>query len=54
MSNTLIKSSTTDSILPFGGVRGYPALAAAIDAEDGVMMYRRFGDLQSRLLLEKR
>jgi hypothetical protein len=31
---------------------GYPRLAAFLDSDDGFMLYRRFGFLQSRLLLE--
>ena len=33
--------------------RGYPSLAAFLDSDDCFMVYRRFGFLQSRLLLEK-
>ena len=32
---------------------GYPRLAAFLDSDDNFMLYRRFGYLQSRLLLEK-
>lgn len=32
---------------------GYPRLAAFLDSDDNFMIYRRFGYLQSRLLLEK-
>jgi hypothetical protein len=32
---------------------GYPLLAAFLDSDDNFMMYRRFGYLQARLLLEK-
>ena len=33
--------------------RGYPHLAAFLDSDESFMVYRRFGYLQSRLLLEK-
>ena len=33
--------------------RGYPNLAAFTDSDDSFMIYRRFGYLQSRILLEK-
>ena len=33
--------------------RGYPKLATFLDSDDRFMVYRRFGYLQSRLLLEK-
>ncbi|KAI9679717.1 MAG: hypothetical protein M1822_007323 [Bathelium mastoideum] len=33
--------------------RGYHNLAAFLDSDESLMMYRRFGYLQSRLLLEK-
>lgn len=33
--------------------RGYPKLAAFLDSDDNFMVFRRFGYLQSRLLLEK-
>lgn len=33
--------------------RGYPRLAALADSDENFMIYRRFGYLQSRLLLEK-
>ena len=32
---------------------GYPRLGAFLDSDDNFMLYRRFGYLQSRLLLEK-
>ena len=32
---------------------GYPKLGAFLDSDDNFMIYRRFGYLQSRLLLEK-
>jgi hypothetical protein len=32
---------------------GYPRLGAFLDSDDNFMVYRRFGYLQSRLLLEK-
>jgi hypothetical protein len=32
---------------------GYPRLGAFLDSDDSFMVYRRFGYLQSRLLLEK-
>lgn len=32
---------------------GYPNLAAFLDSDEGFMIHRRFGFLQSRLLLEK-
>ena len=32
---------------------GYPNLAAFADSDDSFMLYRRFGYLQSRILLEK-
>jgi len=32
---------------------GYPRLAAFLDSDEGFMIYRRFGFVQSRLLLEK-
>jgi hypothetical protein len=33
--------------------RGYPRLAAFLDSDESFMMYRRFGYVQSRLLLEQ-
>ncbi len=33
--------------------RGYPQLAAVLDSEENMMLYRRFGFLQARLLLHK-
>ncbi|KAF2186441.1 hypothetical protein K469DRAFT_706409 [Zopfia rhizophila CBS 207.26] len=33
--------------------KGYPNLAAFLDSDEGFTMYRRFGYLQSRLLLDK-
>lgn len=33
--------------------RGYPNFAAFLDSDDGFMIYRRYGYLQSRILLEK-
>lgn len=33
--------------------RGYPKLAAFLDSDDNFMVFRRFGYLQSRLLLAK-
>lgn len=33
--------------------QGYPRLAAFLDSEDTFMLFRRFGFLQARLLLEK-
>ena len=33
--------------------KGYPNLAAFLDSDENFMVYRRFGYLQSRLLLEK-
>ena len=33
--------------------KGYPLLAAFLDSDDNFMIYRRFGYLQARLLLEK-
>jgi len=33
--------------------RGYPRLAAFLDSDEGFMIYRRFGYVQSRLLLEQ-
>ena len=33
--------------------RGYPRLAAFLDSDENFMVYRRFGFIQSRLLLEK-
>ncbi len=33
--------------------QGYPKVAAFLDSDDNFMLYRRFGYLQSRLLLEK-
>lgn len=32
---------------------GYPRLAALLDSDENFMLYRRFGFLQSRLLLDK-
>jgi len=34
-------------------VEGYPQLAAFLDSDEGFMIYRRFGWLQTRLLLDK-
>lgn len=34
-------------------VRGYSRLAAFLDSDENFMIYRRFGYIQSRLLLEK-
>jgi hypothetical protein len=36
-----------------GGPRGYPELATFLDSDDNFMVYRRFGYVQARLLLEK-
>ena len=36
-----------------GGPKGYPELATFLDSDDNFMVYRRFGYLQARLLLEK-
>jgi len=36
-----------------GGPNGYPKLARFLDSDDNFMLYRRFGFLQTRLLLEK-
>jgi hypothetical protein len=33
--------------------KGYPKLAAFLDSDENFMTYRRFGYLQSRLLVEK-
>jgi hypothetical protein len=33
--------------------KGYPNLAAFLDSDENFMLYRRFGYLQSRLLLHK-
>lgn len=33
--------------------KGYPSLAAFLDSDENFMVYRRFGYVQSRLLLEK-
>jgi hypothetical protein len=33
--------------------RGYPHLAVFIDSDESFMLYRRFGFLQSRILLNK-
>jgi predicted phage tail protein len=33
--------------------KGYPNLAAFLDSDDGFAIYRRFGYLQSRLLLNR-
>ena len=35
-----------------GGPVGYPLLARFLDSTDGYMIYRRFGHIQSRLLLD--
>jgi hypothetical protein len=35
-----------------GGPNGYPKLARFLDSDDNFMVYRRFGFLQTRLLLE--
>ncbi len=43
----------TDSCLVHKSPRGYPKLAAFLDSDDNFMVFRRFGYLQSRLLLEK-
>lgn len=42
---------TVDAV--HGGPRGYPELATFLDSDDNLMLYRRFGYLQSRILLEK-
>ena len=34
-------------------VKGYPSVAAFLDSDDGFSIYRRFGYLQSRILLQK-
>ena len=36
-----------------GGPNGCPKLATFLDSDDSFMIYRRFGFLQARLLLEK-
>jgi hypothetical protein len=33
--------------------KGYPSLATFLDSDENFMLYRRFGYLQSRLLLDK-
>lgn len=33
--------------------KGYPRLAAFLDSDENFMIYRRFGYLQARLLLDK-
>jgi hypothetical protein len=33
--------------------KGYPSLATFLDSDENFMVYRRFGYIQSRLLLEK-
>jgi hypothetical protein len=33
-------------------LRGYPSLAAFLNSDDSFMLYRRFGFLQARLLLD--
>lgn len=37
----------------YGGPTGYPSLAAFMDSDDSFMIYRQFGYVQARLLLEK-
>ncbi len=36
----------------YGGPEGYPLLARFQDSEENYMIYRRFGEVQARLLLE--
>jgi hypothetical protein len=44
---------TADSVVVQDCPKGYPLLAAFLDSDDNFMIYRRFGYLQARLLLEK-
>jgi hypothetical protein len=43
----------TDALSVHDCPDGYPILGAFLDSDDNFMVYRRFGYLQSRLLLEK-
>jgi hypothetical protein len=43
--------SLTDLVKLFP--RGYPNFSAFLDSDDNFMIYRRYGYLQSRILLEK-
>jgi hypothetical protein len=46
-------SDRTDFSVVNDHARGYPNLGAFLDSDDGFAVYRRFGYLQSRILLRK-
>src|SRR3984885_8934419 len=50
--DTLMHPSTNNTLVQ-DCPKGYPLLAAFLDSDDNFMIYRRFGYLQARLLLEK-
>ncbi|KAJ9603890.1 hypothetical protein H2200_011412 [Cladophialophora chaetospira] len=50
-ASTAVESSTTIAVQETPN--GYPRLAVYLDSDENFMLYRRFGYLQSRLLLEK-
>jgi hypothetical protein len=50
--DTLMYPSTNNALVQ-DCPEGYPLLATFLDSDDNFMMYRRFGYLQARLLLEK-
>jgi hypothetical protein len=49
----VFNSTDIDELTVQSCPRGYPALAAFFDSDESFMVYRRFGYIQSRLLLEK-
>lgn len=50
--NYLPLMALTPSIV-HGGVNGYPKMAAFLDSDENFMVYRRFGYMQSRILLAR-
>ena len=49
----VVKSKVSARYLVSDCRRGYPLLAAFLDSDESFMIFRRFGYIQSRLLLEK-
>ena len=52
-AESLLPRLSLTSFQVHGGPRGYPELATFLDSDDNFMVYRRFGYVQARLLLEK-
>src|SRR5215469_11608832 len=50
---SIFATPTTAKHSVYSCPEGYPRLAAFLDSDENFMVYRRFGYLQSRLLLEK-